>query len=210
VRKLIAAPEGVRPRVHETKNAVTPVRGEDDQRGESGTQHDDQYDEQARPHAAEKENAHGDRDDHHESAKVRFLEQQDADGDHRARQRQKGLLQIVHVRHLARRVVGGIEDGKQLHQLGGLQVGDAQRQPAARTIDLATDTGNQHQRQQHEATDEQPRRPALPGRPAAPESNAMEATSATTRNTAWRSENRSIDCRSGARPRQWPSRPNRP
>jgi hypothetical protein len=32
----------------------------------------------------------------------------------------------MHVRHLAYRVVGRVEDGKQFHQLGRLQIGDAQ------------------------------------------------------------------------------------
>jgi hypothetical protein len=66
--------------------------------------------------------------------------------DHGAGHRQEGLFQIVHVRHLAHRVVGGVEHGEQFHQLRRLQVGEAERQPAARAIDVAADTGNQHQR----------------------------------------------------------------
>jgi hypothetical protein len=87
--------------------------------------------------------------------------------------------------HLAHRVVGGVEHGKQLHQFRRLQVGDAERQPAAGAIDVAADTGNQHQREQHDAGHEQPRRVALPGDQRHLEGDGS-GTSRCDRKTAWR------------------------
>lgn len=68
------------------------------------------------------------------------LEQQDADRDHCPSHRQKCFLQVVHMRHLAHRVVG-VEHGEQFHQFGGLQVGDTHRQPTARAIDVTANAG---------------------------------------------------------------------
>jgi hypothetical protein len=164
VRELIATPEGIGPRVHETENAVAPIRRDDDEYREGAEQQHDQHRKQARAHAAEEKDADGDRDDDHEGTEVRFLEQQDADEDHGTGHRQEGFLQVVHHRHLAHRIVGGIKHGEEFHQLRGLQVGNAQRQPTARAIDFAAEAGNQHHDQQHHPGHEQPRRKLLPGR----------------------------------------------
>ena len=164
MRKLVAAPEGVRPRVHETEDTVATVRRNNDQHGKRGHQHDDQDGKQARPHPSQEEDADGDRNDHHESTKIRLLEQKDADHHHGARHRQEGLLQIMHVRHLAHRIVGGVQHGEQLHQFGRLQIRHAERQPATRAIDVTSNARNQYQRQQYETGDEEPGRHLLPGR----------------------------------------------
>jgi hypothetical protein len=74
----------------------------------------------------------------------------------------KSFLEIMHVRHLAHRVVGRVEDGAKFHQLGRLQVDDAKRKPTLRAVDLAAHTGNQHQGQEQAAADEEPRGPLLP------------------------------------------------
>ena len=109
MRQLIAATEGVvRPRVHEAEDAIAPVGRDDDQRGEGGDQNEDQDGEQPRAHAAEEQDADGDRNDHHEGTEVGFLEQQHADHHHRPGHRQEGLAQLMHVRHLAHRVIGGV------------------------------------------------------------------------------------------------------
>ena len=164
MRKLVAAPESIRPRVHEAENSVAPIGRNNDQHGKGNQQQDDEDGEQARTHATEEKDAHGHRDDHHESAEIRFLEQQDADRHHRRCQRQESFFQVVHVRHLAHRIVGGIKHDEQLHQFRRLQIGKAERQPAARAIDVAPDPRNQHQRQQDDATDKQPGRELLPVR----------------------------------------------
>ena len=163
VRELVTAPEGIGPRIHEAEDAVAPVRRDDDHHRERGEQQRDEDHEQARAHAAEDEDAHGDRDDDDEGAEVGLLEQQHADQDHRHRHRHEGLLQVGHVRHLAHRVVGSVEDREELHQLGRLQVGEAERQPALRAIDFAPDPGDQHQREEDDADQEQPGRDLLPG-----------------------------------------------
>ena len=68
-------------------------RANDDQDGKRrDQQHDDQDGKQARPHAAEEQDADGDRDDHDEGAEVRLFEQQHADRDHGAGHRQEGLF----------------------------------------------------------------------------------------------------------------------
>ena len=54
-------------------------------------------------------------------------------------------------RRLAHRVVGRVEHGEQLHELRWLQSDRAEREPAARAVDFATDAGNEHQEEQHDA-----------------------------------------------------------
>ena len=163
MRKLVAAPESIRPRVHEAENSVAPIGRNNDQHGKGNQQQDDEDGEQARTHPAEEKDAHGHRDDHHERPEIRFLEQQDADRHHRCRQRHEGFFQVVHVRHLAHRVIGGIKHDEQLHQLRRLQVGKAEGQPTARAIDVAPDARHQHQSQQDDPADKQPGRELLPG-----------------------------------------------
>ena len=163
MRKLITATKGIRPWIHESEDAVSPVGRNNDQHGKSDNQHDNQDGKQTGAHAAQEENADGDRNDDDESSEIRLLEQQHANRNHGPGHRQECLFQVMHVRHLAYRVVGGIQHGEQLHQLGRLQIDDAERQPAARAIDFATDTRNQHQCQQHEAGDKKPGRQMLPG-----------------------------------------------
>ncbi len=75
---------------------------------------------------------------------------------------QKAAPEAAHGVELAHRVVGGVEHGEQLHQLGRLQVDRPQRQPALRAIDRPADMRNQHQHQQHDTAQEQPGRQLLP------------------------------------------------
>ena len=116
----------------------------------------------ARVDAAQKENAHGDHRDHHESAHVGFGQQQDTDDGHSRRHRQHSAEKSLFDIHLAHHVVGCIEQDRELGQLGRLKVHEAQRDPAARTIDALADKGQQHQRQQHQRCDEQPGRHFFP------------------------------------------------
>ncbi len=90
-------------------------------------------------------------DDHHEGAEVGLAQQQAADHQHHHRHRQEAALEAAHVGELAHRVVGGVEHGEELHQLGGLKVDRPERQPAPRAVDLAADARNQHDHQQDDA-----------------------------------------------------------
>ena len=92
-----------------------------------------------------------------------------ADGDHHREQRQEALDQRLlqrllgmQERRLAHRVARGVQHDRELHELGRLQVDDGERQPAARAVDRLADAGDEHEREQHDAADEEPRREALP------------------------------------------------
>ena len=61
----------------------------------------------------------------------------------------------MHITGLAHRVISSINHGKKLHDLGGLKIHHEQRQPALATIDFTPDSGNQHQREQTDAEQEQ-------------------------------------------------------
>ena len=120
MRELIASPEGISPGIHEAKNTVAAIGRGNDHHRKSNEQHHDQHRKQSGPHSAQEQNAHGDRDDHHEGAKVWLLEQQDANHHHRPSHGQEGFFQIVHVRHLAHRVIRRIEHNKKFHHFGRL------------------------------------------------------------------------------------------
>jgi hypothetical protein len=168
------------------KDAITPVRREDDQRRKGGGQDEDQDDEQTRPHAAEEKNAHGNRDDHHEGAEVGFLEQQDA-RPRPSRWPSAGRLSsdracAASCAPCSRRRRGR---RKQFHQLGRLQIDDAQRKPARAPLTSRPIPGISTSASSTKAGDEEPRRPALPGDQRHLKSEAA-ATSAMIRKTAWR------------------------
>ena len=66
---------------------------------------------------------------------------------HRLAQRLLGVQQ----RGLAHRVARRVEHDGELHELGRLHVEHAQREPAARAVDVLADAGDQHDDEQHRA-----------------------------------------------------------
>ena len=164
MRELIASPEGISPGVHEAKNTVPAIGRGNDHHRKSNEQHHDQHRKQSGPHSAQEQNTHGDRDDHHEGPEVRLLEQQHAHHHHRPGHGQEGFFQIVHVRHLAHRVIRRIEHNKKFHHFGRLQAHWPNRKPAASPIHIAPDPGHEDKHKHHAAGHEQPRRHRLPAR----------------------------------------------
>ena len=129
-------------------------------RGHHHQRHEEKH---ARVHATQKQDAHGDHHHHHERAHVRLSQQQHAqhaDGHHhRPHGAKKSLLHL----HLAHHVVGGVEQHRQLDQLGWLKIHHTQRNPAPRAVHLTPQLRNQHQHQQQQGHDEQPGCQLLPG-----------------------------------------------
>ena len=153
----------------------------------------EQPEEQAPVEPAEEQDAERDGDDHDECAEVGLEQQQGADRDHHREQRQETaeqrLLQRLlgmQERRLAHRIARRVEHDGELHELGGLQVDDAERQPAPRAVDRLADAGDEHQRQQHRAADEQPRRERAATPSSAPGTRRTRATMPTATNSAWR------------------------
>jgi len=162
VRQLVALAVRVGERIHEAEDALHPVWRGKDQQHKADHQHHDQPGKQLPVEPAQKQNAHGDRNNHHKGAEVRLAQQQGASQHHHRSHRQEALLEVVHEGGLARGVVGGVQHGEKLHQFGGLQVGEAERDPAAAAIDLAPDSGDQHHHQQQQAGEKQVGRGLLP------------------------------------------------
>ena len=127
VRQLITTAQRIGPWIHKTEDPVTAVGRHDDQDGEGNQQQENQDHKGFNLHAAEEQDAEGDRDDHHKGTEVRFFEQQRSHQHHRHKHRQKGFLEAVHHIHLAHREIGRVEHHKQFHELGGLQIHDKQR-----------------------------------------------------------------------------------
>jgi hypothetical protein len=157
MRQLVAAAVGIGPRVHETEDPVAAVGRDDDQHGEGDQQPTISRTNRRALRPPRKRMPMAIEMMTTKAPKSGSLSSRMPTNDHRAEHRQEGLLEIVHDVDLAHRVVGGVEHGKQLHQLGRLQIGETKRQPAASAIDVLADAGNQHQRQQHDAGHEQVR-----------------------------------------------------
>ncbi len=162
VRELVTLPIGIAPRVHEPDDALAPILGKHDQQCKGRQQEHDQPEEQPGIHAAQEQDTNGHQHNHGKRPHVRLPQQQPANEDHGDRHRHESLLEGVHHCCLAHGVVGGIQDGEQLHQFRRLQVGDAQRNPALRAIDTSADPRHQHQDQQQHAQQEQGQGEALP------------------------------------------------
>jgi hypothetical protein len=139
-----------------------PPRGQPDQRQERRNQHARQAKEPLEAHAPQKQQPHGDRDNHDEGAQVGLKQQQKPDQAHDHRHRSKALHELMHPVLLAHGIVGGVEHDKELHQLRGLQADHAQRDPAACTQHRLADAGNQHQDQQDQPGDKERARELLP------------------------------------------------
>src|SRR5207342_2358330 len=107
------------------------AEGDDHQRGD--------HEEHAGVHAAQEEDAHRDDRDHHEGAHVGLGHHEHADHDNRYAHRQHGAEEALLDLHLANHVAGGIEDHRELGQLGGLEAHEAEWQPAARAVDVDAD-----------------------------------------------------------------------
>ena len=162
MRELIALAERIRPRIEERGDPLHPIGRRHDQRGERGGQQHEQRRKQARRKSAEKEHAECDAAGDEERAEVGLAQQQVADDQHRAEHRQESLLDALHVGRLAHRVVRGVEHREQLHDFRRLQIEARERNPATAAVDVLSDSWNQHQHEQHDANEEQPRREALP------------------------------------------------
>ncbi len=102
--------------------------------------------------------------DHHEGAHVGLGQQQHAHQRPRASAigSTAWMKLLLHV-HLAHHVVGGVQQHGQLGQLRGLEVHEAQRNPAPRAVHHLAHARDQHRDQQQQRHHEQPRRQLLPG-----------------------------------------------
>ena len=162
VRELVARAVGIRPWVHEPDHALQAVGGGQYQQHESRQQQREQSGKQLPVHAPEKEDPHGDNGDDHECPEIRLAQQQPPDHQHHHQHGQESLAEARHVRGLARGVVGGVEHCKKLHQLRRLHGHEVQRDPALAAVHLASDPGNQHEREQGRPQHKQVRRRLLP------------------------------------------------
>ena len=165
VRQLIALAQRVldAPRVQIGKDALTPPVTHHHHERERTHHHQRNQEEHAGVHATEEQDAHGDDHDHHEGAHVGFGQQQHAHHRHGYRHGRHSTEKALFHFHAPHHVVGGIQQHRQLGQLGGLKVHDAHRDPAARAIDPFANEGKQHQHQQQQRKRKQPWRRTFPG-----------------------------------------------
>ena len=165
MRKLVTLAQRVlfAERVEVGKHALAPPGRTGDHDGEGRDQHARNQEEHARIDAAQEQDAHGDHRHHHEGAHVRLGQQQHTHNGHGGAHGQHGAKEALFHIHLAHHVVGRIHQHGKLGQLRGLEVHDAQRQPAPRTIDHNAHMRDQHRHQQDDGDHEQPGRHTLPG-----------------------------------------------
>ena len=164
VRELVALAQGVLhvPGVEVGKNALAPP-GRGGNHGHKGQHHQCPH---AKEHAgidpAQKQNPHGDDDDHQKSAHVRLGQQQHANNQHGKRHGQHGTKEALFHRHAPHHVVGGVQKHGEFGQFGGLKIHHPQRQPAPRAIDGYAHVGDEHNHQQHQRQHENARGQLLP------------------------------------------------
>ncbi|MCY1508967.1 hypothetical protein D9M68_432940 [compost metagenome] len=164
MRQLIGAAVGVVfvPGIQVGEQARAAPRRQPDEHQEGADQHRQQAAEVLAVDAAQEQDADGDRHDHHEGAQVGLQQQQHAHAGQRDGHGQKTPGECLHVLLFAHRVVGGVEQRGQLHQLGRLEIERPQRNPTVRAIHLAADAGDQHGHQQYDRQHEHRHRHALP------------------------------------------------
>jgi hypothetical protein len=108
-------------------------------------------------------------DDHHTRAEVGLAQPGSANGDDHGKQRQEAvderllerLLSVQEIR-FAHCVARGVQHDKQLHEFGGLNVDDHQREPAPAAVDCLANARHEHCDEQCSARDEKVRREPSP------------------------------------------------
>ena len=150
------------PGIQVSKNPLTTPVTEHDHQAERDHHNERNRKEHAGIHAAQKQDAHRDDRDHHKSAHVGLGKKQQTHhgnrNSHRHHRPKKALFDV----HLAHHVISGVQQYGKLGQLGWLKIHEAKRDPPARTIDAFADERHQHQNQQNQGCDEQPRRQLFP------------------------------------------------
>ncbi|MCY1408945.1 hypothetical protein D9M71_242790 [compost metagenome] len=161
--ELVAGAELVGPGIDEVGQALEAV-------GLAGHHHhadhhhaNDHRQEAQQADAAEKQHGDAGADQHHGGAEVRLGEQQAGHQAEHDQRHEQTLPFVLHVRLPAYQVAGQIDHGEQLGQLGGLDVGDTEADPAPRAVDLAANARHQHQHQQDQGGDQQLAAVLLPG-----------------------------------------------
>jgi len=164
VRELVALALRVLrvPGVEVGQDAFAPQVVEGDDGGEDRQQHGGDEEEHARVDAAQEEDAHGDGGYHQEGAHVGLTQQQQADEGHRHHHRRDGAEELLARIHAPHHVVGGVQGNRQLGHFAGLEVHDAQGNPAPRVVHHLAHERQQHDHQQHQRDDEDHRRLLLP------------------------------------------------
>ena len=220
MRKLVALAERIGPRIEERGEPLQPVRRGDEDRGRArsaGAASSPRKSRQSRPPRNRMPKAIATMTTN--APKSGSSSSSAAGGDHHREQRQEAadqrLLQRllrVQERGLAHRVARGVQHDGELHELGGLQVDDDERQPAAAAVDGAADAGNEHQHEQQRGASEQPRRELLPclHRDLERDERGSEAGRDEDRRAAAGSTTRESRCTTTPRPsRSTPNRPSR-
>ena len=162
VRELVAAAESIGPGIHVAEDAVHAIRRGEHEHGEAAKQHGKERREVPSVHAAQKEHRERARGNHDERAEVGLAQEQPGHDQHHREHGQQAPLEALQHAMLAHGVIGGIEHGGELHQLGGLHAHDRQREPPPRAVYFTTNAGDQHRDEQRHAGEEKQRRRLLP------------------------------------------------
>src|ERR1700722_16036409 len=147
----------MRPRVDERGQASTSVRPrdriEDDQSKCRAA--DDR--EVAKRNPGCYEQSAGNEGDHHRSAEIGLGDNEQAGGADDHEQWPAELTQVVHTLWATREQSRGVENERQLQQLGGLELEWAAADPAAGAVDANADMRDVHGEHEHERDGEQRR-----------------------------------------------------
>ena len=152
---------GTSERIQIGKESCTPERHEQDEGCEHRNQKGDHAEEQPRIHAAEKQHAHRHHQDDDQRTQVGLAHDQKAHDRQRNGHGHEGAP-LPHDLLFAHRIIGRVQNDEELHQLGGLDGGEAQRDPAHRTPGPLADDRHEHQDQQYRPDGKQRPRQLLP------------------------------------------------
>src|SRR5690606_15591746 len=100
--------------------------------------------------AAEEQHGHGRAHHHHGGAEVRLQEQQTGHRQQHHERFEEAHPAFAHFLLTAHQIASQIDHHEHLGNFRRLHVEGTEADPAPRTVDLAADTGNQHQHQQAE------------------------------------------------------------
>ena len=160
--ELIAAALGIgaRKRIQIGEEARPPEGHQQDEGSKHEAQERRHAEEKPGVHAAQKEHAHRHQQDDDQCAQVGLAHDEHADHRQGNGHRNERPPQVRHQGLLAHGIVGHVQHHEELHQLGGLHGGHAQRNPAVSASGPFSDAGHEDQDQQQHAAEEQ--RPGQP------------------------------------------------
>jgi hypothetical protein len=150
------------PRIKVSKYSLPPPFGKGDHESEGNNQYRGDEEEHPRIDTTQEKYSHRDDRNHKEGSHIGFGKQEQSDDGDRRRHGKYCTKKALLDRHAAHHVSGCVKKDGELGHFGWLEAHESQRDPAPGAIHHDADARDEHQDEQYDRSDEEPRGYTLP------------------------------------------------